>query len=53
MALGDWILDPARATVHQRCKTVQLDKIMVVPAALGPYSGAIGAVIWAEQQETV
>lgn len=49
--LGNWILEPARAAVRERCHTAPLDKISIVLAGLGDESGAIGAAIWAMQRE--
>jgi glucokinase len=49
-ALGDWIFAPIRATVLNRCKTVPVDQIAILPAALGQYAGAIGAFIWSRQR---
>jgi len=49
--LGEWIMEPARAAMRERCRTAPLDKISVVLAELGGESGAIGAAIWAMQRE--
>ena len=48
--LGDWLLDPVRAAVYERCHTVALDQVRIVRAALGQNAGVIGAAIWAAQQ---
>jgi glucokinase len=49
--LGEWIMEPIRATLKLRVKTLPLDRFQVVPAALGGEAGVIGAAIWASQQE--
>jgi glucokinase len=49
--LGEWIMEPIRETLKLRVKTVPLDRLQVVPAALGGEAGVIGAAIWASQQE--
>ncbi len=49
-ALGDWILGPVRSMVLKRCKTVPVDQVAILPAALGQYAGAIGAYIWSRQR---
>ena len=48
--LGDWIMTPMRETIHKRVKTVPLDRVHIVAAALGGDAGVIGAAIWASQQ---
>jgi len=48
--LGEWIMTPMRATLKQRVHTVPLERIQIVPAALGADAGVIGAAIWASQQ---
>ena len=48
--LGDWIMTPIRETLTLRVHTVPLDRIAIVPAALGDEAGVIGAAIWASQQ---
>lgn len=48
--LGEWIMKPIRETVKQRVHTVPLDRLAIVPAALGNEAGVIGAAIWASQQ---
>lgn len=48
--LGEWIMTPMRETIHKRVKTVPLDRVHIVPAALGGEAGVIGAAIWASQQ---
>jgi glucokinase len=48
--LGDWIMNPIRDTIKARCGTVPLEKLQIVPAALGTDAGIIGAALWASQQ---
>ena len=48
--LGEWIMRPIRETINERCGTVPLDKLEIVPAALGNDAGIIGAALWAAQQ---
>lgn len=48
--LGEWIMKPMRDTIEKRVKTVPLDRVHIVPAALGGEAGVIGAAIWASQQ---
>lgn len=49
-SLGDWIMTPIRETLKQRVHTVPLDRVEILPAALGSEAGVIGAAIWASQQ---
>jgi glucokinase len=51
---GDLLLEPLRDEVRLRAGHVApLEQIEIVPAALGPWAGAIGAALWgAEQLET-
>jgi glucokinase len=44
---GDLLLEPARRELERRCRTVPLDRVRLVPAALGTTAGAIGAAVWA------
>ena len=48
--LGHWIHDPMMETVRRRVHTIPLDQVAIVPAALGPEAGVIGAAIWAQQR---
>jgi glucokinase len=48
--LGDWIMKPIHETLKQRVHTIPLERLQVVPAALGDEAGVIGAAIWASQQ---
>ncbi|MEA2725072.1 MAG: glucokinase [Gemmatimonadales bacterium] len=47
--LGHWLLDPVRETLRRRCFAVPVERIEVVPAALGNDAGIIGAAVWASQ----
>ncbi len=49
--LGKWIMDPMHAEIKRRVVTTPLDKVGIVLAALGAEAGAVGAAIWASQQE--
>ena len=40
--LGEWIMEPIRETLKVRVKTVPLDRLQVIPAALGGEAGVIG-----------
>jgi glucokinase len=46
---GDWLLQPIRATVRQRCHMTPVDRVRIVLAALGEEAGVIGAALWASQ----
>lgn len=48
--LGDWIMQPMHEEIRRRVKTVPLNKVRIVTAALGGDAGAIGAAVWASQQ---
>lgn len=48
--LGKWITEPMRVSLRERVKTVNLDQVRIVPAALGGEAGVIGAAIWASQE---
>ena len=45
---GPALLDPIRAAVARHSVLVPQDWYEIVPAALGPWGGAIGAAIWAD-----
>jgi len=47
--LGRWLLDPIQATVRQRCFATPLDRVQILPAALGTDAGVVGAAMWAFQ----
>lgn len=48
--LGEWILEPMRASIARRCKTVPVDQIAIKRAALGAQAGVIGAALQVWQQ---
>jgi glucokinase len=43
---GEPVLAPLRAEVERRARVAPLDRIAIVPAALGADAGAIGAALW-------
>ncbi len=47
--LGRWITDPMIETIRERVRTIPLDKVAIVQAALGGEAGVYGAAIWAQQ----
>jgi glucokinase len=48
--LGDLLFETVRAVVRQRCTAVPVERVRIVPAALGADSGVIGAAAWAAQR---
>jgi glucokinase len=44
---GDLLFDPLRAAVAARACVAPVERIEIVPAALGPVAGAVGAALWA------
>jgi glucokinase len=48
--LGDWLFTPVRAMVRQRCTVIPIDRVHIVPAALGGAAGVMGAAVWAAQR---
>ncbi len=48
--MGDWIMQPILRAIRERCHTVPIDRMQVVYASLGGDAGAIGAALWASQQ---
>jgi glucokinase len=50
--LGEWLLGPARKEVRHRCHVTPLERVQIVPSALGA-PGVIGAAIWAKQLDEV
>jgi glucokinase len=48
--LGEWLLAPVRAAVHERCRAIPVEQVRISAAALGGDAGAIGAAVWASQQ---
>lgn len=49
--LGKWIMEPIQVELKRRVKTVPLDMVELVQAALGSEAGVVGAAIWASQQK--
>lgn len=47
--LGKWLFDPVREAVKQRCRAIPVERVQIVPAALGGDAGVVGAAIWASQ----
>lgn len=45
IAGGEQVLGPIRAAVRRRVTLVPADEVQIVPAALGPIAGAIGAAL--------
>jgi glucokinase len=45
-AAGDLILEPARRELALRARAMPIERVSVVPAALGTAAGAIGAALW-------
>lgn len=49
--MGAGYLDPVRSVAHRHCVNKDdLDRVRIVPAALGDYSGVIGAAVLASQR---
>jgi glucokinase len=46
---GDWLLQPIRETVRQRCHMTPVDRVRILLSALGEESGVVGAALWASQ----
>ncbi len=51
-ALGERLMQPIRATLVEYNKTTNLDALHLVSAQLGDDAGAIGAALWAVQQNS-
>lgn len=49
--LGEQLLAPVRTIVRDRCRAIPVDRVRIVQAQLGVDAGAIGAALWAGQQE--
>ncbi|MBA3943008.1 MAG: ROK family protein [Herpetosiphonaceae bacterium] len=49
--LGVWLFDAVRTVVRARCRAVPVERISIMPAALGADAGVIGAATWAAQQQ--
>ena len=47
--LGEWLMEPVRATVRDRCHVTPLNRVAIVPADLGEAAGIVGSAVWAEQ----
>jgi glucokinase len=52
-AVGELLLEPLRAEFERRARVAPLDRIAVVPAALGPLAGAAGAALFAAERTVV
>jgi glucokinase len=50
---GDALLGPVRRAVARHCVLVPPEWYEIVPAALGPHAGAIGAALWALDSTSV
>lgn len=48
---GDLLLEPIRRTLHKRVFVVPIERIEIVPSALGNNAGVIGAALWAYQSQ--
>lgn len=48
-AAGDLILEPVREEIALRACVAPIDRIAIVPAALGPGAGAVGAALWSRE----
>ena len=46
---GDLLLEPIREGVRRHAVLVPSEWYEIVPAALGPYAGAIGAALWGRE----
>jgi glucokinase len=44
---GDLLFEPLREVVAERAQVAPVERIEIVPAALGPAAGAVGAALWA------
>lgn len=49
-ALGEWIFKPIRETLRRYNSLADLDRLVMVQAALGPDAGGIGVALWAVQR---
>lgn len=50
-SLGDWLLNPIKKYLRVYCNVLNLDNLAILTAELGDDAGAIGAAVWAQQQE--
>jgi glucokinase len=48
-AAGELLFAPLREVVAERAAVAPVDRIQIVPAALGPAAGAVGAALWAAE----
>jgi glucokinase len=48
--LGEWLFGPVRAAVRERVRAVPVERVQILPAALGGDAGVIGAAVWAAQR---
>jgi glucokinase len=46
---GDLLFEPLREVVAERAQVAPVERIEIVPAALGPVAGAVGAALWAAE----
>jgi glucokinase len=46
---GDLLFEPLRDVVAERAQVAPVERIEIVPAALGPVAGAVGAALWAAE----
>jgi glucokinase len=49
--LGEWLFGPVREAVRERVRAVPVERVQILPAALGGDAGVIGAAVWAYQIE--
>jgi glucokinase len=49
VAAGDLLLEPLRDELRTRVRVAPVERVEVVPSALGPRAGAIGAALWAAE----
>lgn len=47
---GDLLFEPIRQTAYERVHVMPKEQVEIVPAALGPFAGLVGAALWAEKQ---
>ncbi|MCD6400994.1 MAG: ROK family protein [Anaerolineales bacterium] len=50
---GDLLLEPIRRTAYERVFVMPREQVEIVPAALGPYAGLVGAALWAREQQSI
>ena len=50
VAAGDLLLEPVRDELRTRVRVAPIERVDVVPSALGPRAGAIGAALWAAER---